>query len=97
MSIPKLIILGGFLLLLVLSIIPSHSFLVFIKKASFKGNIADPYGFIEYKGNLLEFFFNFSLTIYNPTFLTTITKYLSNVTLRIYTTYNGKVFYKTGG
>jgi hypothetical protein len=100
MSIPKLVVLGGFLLLLVLSIIPSHSLgltplPITIKKASFKGNIADPYGFIEYKGNLLELFFNFSLTAYNLTSLTNITNYLSNATFRIYTTYDGKVFYLT--
>ncbi|MDT7901822.1 MAG: hypothetical protein RRE78_08025 [Acidianus sp.] len=100
MSIPKLIVLGGFLLLLTLSVIPSLSLgssplPITIKKASFQGNIADPYGFIEYKGNLLELFFNFSLTAYNLTSLTNITNYLSNATFRIYTTYDGKVFYLT--
>ncbi|MFP3218886.1 MAG: hypothetical protein RXQ99_09895, partial [Acidianus sp.] len=100
MSIPKLVVLVGFLLLLTLSVIPSLSLgssplPITIKKASFKGNIADPYGFIEYKGNLLELFFNFSLTVHNLTSLTNITNYLSNATFRIYTTYDGKVFYLT--
>jgi len=100
MSIPKLVVLGGFLLLLTLSVIPSLSLgssplHITIKKATFQGNIADPYGFVEYKGNLLELFFNFSLTVHNLTSLTNITKYLSNATLSIYTTYDGKVFHLT--
>jgi hypothetical protein len=100
MSIPKLVVLGGFLLLLTLSVIPSlylgsSPLPITIKKASFQGNIADPYGFVEYKGNLLELFFNLSLTAYNLTSQTNITNYLSNATFRIYTIYDGKVFYLT--
>jgi hypothetical protein len=100
MSIPKLVVLGGFLLLLTLSVIPSLSLgsgplPITIKKATFQGNIADPYGFVEYKGNLLELFFNFSLTVHNLTSLTNITNYLSNATLSIYSIYDGKAFYIT--
>ncbi|BDC17305.1 hypothetical protein [Acidianus sp. HS-5] len=92
----KTLFLVSFLVLLTLSMIPFHSSTIPpIKRFVLQGTIADPYDFIEYNGNLLEFLVNISYSACNITLseITSDLSNLTNVTYNLYASYEGRTFY----